>query len=235
MNPPYNPSQFAIRGAMTTGLWLFGGLLLGFVAASTFHGLPMHMTESRRTQISLLIILVALAASGFAWGRANARLAGATGFARMAWAGGLSFGPAVILAALTLGRLEVALIERGEGPDIPVHVAFTLLFVPAATFVAGMGGFALGLAREGFRLACRSGLYSGLAGGMAFLLVNLVMLQLGWRVGAPGAAERATMLTVMMAGSLGATLAGGAAIGVLLGGVDKRYVLGEVSGENQAN
>jgi hypothetical protein len=70
--------------------------------------------------------------------------------------------------------------------------------------------------------------------GAAFLLVNLVMYQLGYKVGAPGAAERATMLTVMMAGSLGAALAGGAAIGVLLGGTEKRYTLGEVSSENQA-
>jgi hypothetical protein len=241
MNPPYKPSQIAIRGAMTTGLWLFGGLLLGFVAASLFHGLPMHLPESRRTQISMLIVLVALVGSGFAWGRAMARLTGATEPGRMAWAGALSFGPALILAALALGRLEVALIERGEGPDLPVHLVFTLLFVPAAIFVAGTGGFSLGLAREGFRLALRLALTSGLAGGMAFLLINLVMFQLGYKVGAPGAAERATMLTVMMAGSLGAALAGGAAIGVALGApgaidtMDKRYAINEVSGENQAD
>jgi hypothetical protein len=234
MNPPYNPSQFAIRGAMTTGLWLFGGLLLGFVFASWFNGLPMHMPESRRVQISMLIVLVALVGSGFAWGRAMAHLTGATEAARLSWGGALSFGPALILAALTLGRLEVALIERGQGPDLPVHVVFTLLFVPAAIFVAGMGGFALGLAREGFRLAWRLALSSGFAGGLAFLLVNLIMLQLGYKVGAPGAAERATMLTVMMAGSLGTALAGGAAIGISLGGMDKRHIMREVSVENKA-
>ena len=232
MNPPYNTSQFALRGAMTTGLWLFGGLLVGFVAASAFHGLPMHLPEARRTQLSMLIILIVLAASGFAWGKAMARLAGVGESRRMGWAGALSFGPALILAALTLGRLEVALIERGQGPDLPVYVVFTLLFVPAATLVAGMGGFSLGLAREGFRLACRLALTSGLAGGVAFLLVNLIMLQLGYKVGAPGAAERATMLTVMMAGSLGAALAGGAAIGIFLGDMDKRHSFREVSVEN---
>jgi len=235
MNPSYKLSKTAIRGAVATGLCLFGGLLLGFVLASGFHGLPMHLPESRRTQISMLIILVALVGAGFAWGRAMARLAGATESGRMAWAGALSYGPAVILAALTLGRLEVAIIERGDGPDVPVHVVFTLLFVPAAIFVAGMGGFSLGVAREGFRLAWRLSLASGLAGGLAFLLINLVMHQLGWRVGAPGAAERATMLTVLMAGSLGAALAGGAAIGVLLGSMDRRYVIREVSVENQAS
>ncbi|MDX1616803.1 MAG: hypothetical protein R3300_21020 [Candidatus Promineifilaceae bacterium] len=42
---------------------------------------------------------------------------------------------------------------------------------------------------------------------MAFLVVNLVMETLGWVVGAPGAAARYTMLTVMFAGNLGAALA----------------------------
>lgn len=222
MNPPYKLSQFAIRGAMTTSLWLFGGLLLGFVVASWFHGLPMHLPESKRTLLSMLVILVALVASGLAWGRAMARLTRTTESRRMAWAGALGFGPALVLAALALGRLEVLLIEQGKGPDLPVHVVFTLLFVPAALFVAGMGGFALGMAREGFRLARRLALSSGLAGGAAFLLVNLLMLLFGYRVGAPGAAERVTMLTVLMAGSLGAALAGGAAIGVLLASTDKQ-------------
>jgi hypothetical protein len=235
MNPPYKPSQIVIRSALLTALFLFGGLLLGLAAGIGLDGLPMHLPESVRVQLSMLIVLVALVASGFAWGRAMARLTRASQPGRMAWAGALSFGPALILAALALGRLEVALIERGQGPDVPVHVVFTLLFVPAAFFVAGMGGFALGLARENVQLALRMALGCGLAGGAAFLLVNLVMHQLGWRVGAPGAAERATMLTVMMAGSLGAALAGGAIIGVLLGGIDKRYVLGEVSSENQAD
>ena len=36
----------------------------------------------------------------------------------------------------------------------------------------------------------------GLTAGLAFLAVNLGMEALGWQVGGPGAAERATMLTV---------------------------------------
>jgi hypothetical protein len=183
----------------------------------------------------MFIVLVILVVVGAAWGRAMDQLTLTDRPRRMAWAGALSFGPALLLAALTLGRLEVALVERGDGPDLPVHVVFTILFVPAAFFVAGMGGFALGLARENIQLALRLALTSGLAGGLAFLLVNLVMHQLGWRVGAPGAAERATMLTVMMAGNLGAALAGGAAIGVLLGNSGKRSTLREVRSENQAD
>jgi hypothetical protein len=234
MNTAYNLRQVAVRGALLTGLWLFGGFLLGFGLAFWFNGLPMHMPESTRVQLSMMIVMIILVASGFAWGRAMARFSGASQPNRIVWAGALSFGPALILAALSLGRLEVALVERGQGPELPVHVLFTLLFVPAAFFVAGTGGFALGLAQENIQLALRLALGCGLAGGAAFLLVNLVMYQLGYKVGAPGAAERATMLTVMMAGSLGAALAGGAAVGTLLVSKDKRYTFKEVSGENQA-
>jgi hypothetical protein len=47
-------------------------------------------------------------------------------------------------------------------------------------------------------------------------VVNLLMEAAGWVVGAPGAAERATMLTVMFAGNLGAALAGGAVMAIRL-------------------
>jgi hypothetical protein len=42
------------------------------------------------------------------------------------------------------------------------------------------------------------------------------MEALGWVVGAPGAAARATMVVVMSLGNLGAALSGGALLGYLL-------------------
>ena len=42
------------------------------------------------------------------------------------------------------------------------------------------------------------------------------MEALGWQVGGPGAAERATMLTVLFVSNLGAALAGGAMLGMTL-------------------
>lgn len=209
--------SIAGRSGLLTTLFLFGGLLLGFAIAFAFNGLPMHMPESTRTLLSFAILLVVILSAGATWGRTIGRLVRADHVRRMTWAGALSFGPAVIMAALALGRLEVALIENAQGPDLPVYVVFTLLFVPAAFFVSGTGGLALGYAMQGWRLALQTGLGSGLAGAAAFLLVNLVMHQLGWQVGAPGAAERATMLTVMMAGNFAASLAGGAALGYILG------------------
>jgi hypothetical protein len=223
-----NLPKLAVRSALLTALFLFGGLILGFFAAMGFSGLPMHLPESASTFLAMVIIMTIVSIASAGWGRAMARACGVGEARRMAWAGVLSFGPALVLAGFALSALEVAIVERGNGPDLPVHVVFTILFVPAAFIVAGLGGLALGLAQRDIRLAIRMGLSSGLAGAAAFLLANLLMDRLGWRVGAPGAAERATMLTVMMTGNLGAALAGGAAIGVALGRKAVRSVTAEV-------
>ena len=210
-----------MRCALVTGLCLSGGLLLGLAAGIAVSGLPMHFPERTRNLLSAIPVLVIVAASGAAWGYAMGRQTGARNIRRMTWAGALSFAPSLILAAMMLARLEVAIVERGNGPDLPVYIVFTLLFVPAAFLVAGVGGLALGLAQRDLRLAGKLGFGAAHAGGLAFLAVNVVMDTLGWRVGAPGAAERATMLTVMIVSNLGTALAGGATIGVLL----RRYAV----------
>jgi len=234
MNSLFSLRQVALRSAMATGIFLFGGLLLGFLVGFGLSGLPMHLPGSTQTLLSAAVVLSIVMVSSAGWGRAMAHLAGLGEERRMAWAGALSFGPAMVLAGFALVSLEVAIVERGAGPSLPVHRIFTLLFVPAVFLVSGVGGLALGLAQGNWRLAWRCALGSGLAGSIAFLIINLVMDQLGWRVGAPGAAQRMTMLTVMMTGNLGAALAGGATLGVLLGGYDQRNKLEEVRSEDQA-
>ena len=56
----------------------------------------------------------------------------------------------------------------------------------------------------------------GSTAALGFLAVNLGMEALGWLIGAPGAEERGTMITVLIAGNLGAALAGGAMLGMTL-------------------
>ncbi len=77
--------------------------------------------------------------------------------------------------------------------------------------------FAIGVALGDIALALRLAAWTGLAAAAAFFVGDILMDLAGWRVGAPGAAERATMLTVMMVGNLAAAVAGGAmlAIGLL--------------------
>jgi hypothetical protein len=104
-----------------------------------------------------------------------ARICGVSQTRRLAWAGFLSFGPGVILAGIVLSLLEVAIVERSGGRSIPVHILFTLLFVPAVFLVAGIGGLALGIALRQTILAVRLALGGGLAAALAFLAVDLLM------------------------------------------------------------
>jgi hypothetical protein len=216
LNATLSRRRITWRTAYTTALFLFGSLLLGFGLAIAASNLPMHFPEQTMNLISLLLLLAILFAGGALWGRAMARLTQSDQKRRLTWAGSLSFAPSLILAGIALSRLEFVIVERGDGPDLPVHVIFTLLFVPAAFFVASIGGLAIGIALKDYKLAVRLALGAGLAAALGFLLVDLVMDAVGYRVGAPGAAERATMLTVMMAGNLATSLAGGAALGFML-------------------
>ncbi len=176
----------------------------------------MHIPNQTLNFISLVLLISILFIAGAAWGFAVAKIFSTANKRRMIWAGALTFSPALLLAGLTLGALERAIVERGQGPDLPVHIVFTILFVPAAFFVAGAGGLALGLAERNLRLGLRLATWGGVAAALGFLLVDVSMDALGWRVGAPGAAERATMLTVMMTGNLAAALAGGGILGYQL-------------------
>ena len=100
---------------------------------------------------------------------------------------------------------------------MPIHIVYGMLFVPAAFFVAAASAWIVGVglrrtAGEQRTLA----LTTGLSAAGAYCLVYLLMDLAGWKVGAPDAGKRATMLVVTGLGSLAAALAGGAAIGAVV-------------------
>lgn len=64
-----------------------------------------------------------------------------------------------------------------------------------------------------WRLAARLGLSAAAAAALAFAAVDILMDAAGRRVGAPGAAETATMMTVMGVGLVAAAAAMGAVLG----------------------
>jgi len=75
----------------------------------------------------------------------------------------------------------------------------------------------LGFGMRDPALAGRLAWLCAISGGCAFLVVNLTLDGLGFRVGAPGAAARATMITTALLGNLLAALVGGAVIGRVFG------------------
>ena len=141
-----------------------------------------------------------------------ARLAKVNDGRGMALAGIRGFVPVTIVMTFLLLWLEPIVVEK-FGAYLPIHRVFTLFFVPTAFLIGGISAWALGRGLGDTTLA-RSLLWKvGLVSAMAFLVVNLAMEAAGWVVGAPGAAERATMVTVMSLGNLAAALAGGGVLG----------------------
>ncbi len=204
----------ALRGAWLTAAYVVGGILAGFfVGRLAFDVLPGHLRTGTRDTLATVASAIAVGGGGMLWGRAMGKLAKAENTSGPGWAGAVALSAAFLGAVYGLGALERIIVEEGRGPDLPIHWAFTLLFVPAAALVAGIsaGAIGAGLRRPG--LAGRLGLRAGLGGGLGFLAVNLFMYAIGYVVGAPGAVERATMITVMLLGMLGAALAGGAVVG----------------------
>jgi hypothetical protein len=148
-----------------------------------------------------------------AWGRALGRRAGCPDPARMGRVAGFVFAPVMMAAALVLGLLEPVFVRAGAARGLPIHVVFGILFVAATFLVAGATALALHRVARTRRAALPHALAVGGAAGLAFLGVALGMDAMGWRVGAPDAAERATMLVVTLLGCLAAALAGGAVLG----------------------
>lgn len=199
---------------LTTG-YLFGGIFVG-MALGVGIGSPtpgaFHMT---RNVAAGVIAVACMTIAGIAWARRLAAMVSAPDLRRAGWAGALSFGPAVMVAGLVLTVLEQRIVERGGGGSLPLHVVYGMLFVPAVFFVAAASAWIIGVglrrtAGEQRTLA----LTTGVAAAGAYLLVYLLMDLAGWKVGAPDAGRRATMLVVTGLGSLAAALAGGAAIGL---------------------
>ena len=211
------PYKAALRGAFLTVLTLFGGLLAGLAAGDlVFHLIPGSSLEDVKlghAAIAALPALVGFLAGGAAWGVQMGRLAGNTETRRLSLAGMLGFGPITILLAVGLGLAEPAIVGYLGAFGQPVYRVFTLLFVPSAFIIAGVGAWVVGRGLGDPKLARNLFWQVGLTAALTFLVVNLMMESLGWVIGAPNAAKRLTMLTVLALGDFTAAITGGAVMG----------------------
>src|SRR3990172_1251498 len=214
-----SPAREAVWGAGATVVSLFGGTLLGVLLGEfVFEMLAGHRIEDPSPVTIALAAIPAiggLMAGGAAWGLLMHRLSRSGESRRMAVAGLLGFAPTTFVLAFVLLSLESAVATALEA-QLPVHRLFTIVFTVCAFLIAGISTWAVGRGLREPEWAWRMALRVGLASAAAFLVVNLTMEAAGWVVGAPRAAERATMLTVMFSGMLGAGLIGGGLFGMAL-------------------
>lgn len=199
-----------------SGLWLLLPLPVGVVLAIgqnliaiSAHGSALVGTMSE--VIPVLILLATFFVGGGLWGRSLARhfglperpasLAGAAGYALPL------LGTAFVLAAVE-GNLFEFLLDGWK-----LHILYGLLFVPAAFAIAAVASGAVVATSRNGGLALKAALAGGTGAALGFLAVTVILDLVGMRVGAPGAEERFTMITVTAVGMVGAALLGSWAVG----------------------
>jgi hypothetical protein len=210
---PASRIRAATLGAVLTVLVLTGGLIVSFmISSATFQALSGRVPDTLTFTLALLVFSASTLLSSALWGVGMAQLAQIPVSRRMAWAGILGFVPITLLLIFGLQAAEPIVFRT----NLPLHRVFMVLFVPSAGLIAATSSLVLAWALGWGRAAPALALRVGLTAALAFLAVNLGMEALGWQVGGPGAAERATMLTVLFVSNLGAALAGGALLGLTL-------------------
>ncbi|HEU5101865.1 MAG TPA: hypothetical protein VFU22_22745 [Roseiflexaceae bacterium] len=210
---PPSRIRAATLGAALTVLVLAGGLIASFmISSATFQALSGRVPDSLTFTLAVLVFSASTLLSSALWGVGMAHLAQVPVSRRVAWAGIFGFVPITLLLIFGLQAAEPIVFRT----NLPLHRVFMVLFVPSAGLIAATSSLAVGWALGWGRAAPALALRVGLTAALAFLAVNLAMEALGWQVGGPGAAERATMLTVLFVSNLGAALAGGAMLGMTL-------------------
>jgi GNAT superfamily N-acetyltransferase len=209
------PQSIVVPAAVLTVRDLVGGLLIAVALGAAIDGIGKPFPMVART-LAVLVAGSVLFASARIWAGDIARLDGSGNAERARRATPIALVPALVIVGLGLSLLEPVLVERATRAGIAVHVVYTLLFAPATLVVAGVGAFALGAGLYDTTVGRRLAIGAGLAAAAAFLAIDLVMNALGWRVGAPDAGKRATMVVVTAVGLLAAAISAGSAIGAML-------------------
>jgi hypothetical protein len=123
-----------------------------------------------------------------------------------------TFVGAISFWGISLGSLSSLAYILPYFPHSP-HYSFLLTFVPVTGIVTAVNAF-VATGKLGFKELRRSvAMYTGLAAGLGFLTVGLILLfGLGWEVGEPVYGKYGMLLLLWIC-SIGAALAGGMALG----------------------
>lgn len=163
-----------------------------------------------------IAVMAALMFVGHAlWARTCASLGGLRHVRRFVLIAAITQVAVTFAGVIVLGRLEEHFVVDGN-TTLPLHVLYTLLFVPATFICALIVGVACGLTLGTPGLPWRMGLHGAAAAAFAFLALNVLQDVLGRRVGGPDAAQTATMITVTLVCHVAASMAFSAALGRLL-------------------
>ena len=212
MAPTGPRGPLALRGALLALAALGGGLAAAFPASGAATALALRADVPLRPLLFLAVLALSGGLAGSLWAGGLARIVVGRATRRAAAAGGAGYGLASALAVHLLTTIETGVLAHAqEGAAVAMHVVFASTFAGAAFLVVAASVAALGLGIGLGARSARPALASAAVGGLVFLLVTLLFDGAGWRVGAPGAEARFTMVVVTAASAVATLLAAGAA------------------------
>jgi hypothetical protein len=207
--------SLVIPAAALTVRDILGGLALAVVIGGMIDELravlPIVVSRGAAVVVAVSLIFFAIRL----WGRDMARIAGRPEISGISNAGALALAAVIGLIGLALGLAEPIAVRSGARFGLRIDQVYTLLFVPATLIVTTAGAYVLARSHGDTRFAIRLAILCGLASAGVFLMTDLGMDALGWRVGAPGAGRRATMIVVTTLGMAFAAITAGGVIGAL--------------------
>ena len=128
-----------LMSAVGTAASLMGGVIVAVAINILLDRLRIHAPD----QILILLVMILIFGGGALWGILLTRIHGLPNTTGASIAGSLSFGLGVIGAATLLQDLERILVAQHRLSSLPIHIIFTLLFVPATFLVATIGSSAI--------------------------------------------------------------------------------------------
>lgn len=208
----------SISVVAVSGLWTVF-TLAGSVWAVLFLMGPNSITRldvirPNNNMVILIVVLTVFLWGGGLWGWGIARLRNADAKS-MVIACALSWSATGFVAVIVLVSLGTMIRSAKIFPDCchPTHYAFLSTFVPVIGVVAAINAYVVSGQLGFHELKKSAGMYAGIAAGLGFLAVGLILLfGLGWGVGE----YPRKMLTLLQFCNIGAALAAGMAIGWVL-------------------
>jgi len=202
------------------GFWLMAAIPI-----SALFGLPLFnilsLDMGTENPIGNVVFFLGHFVAGYMWTRSLGSRAGLEKNKVMNIVGGLAF------TLLVMGGRMLVIAHDPRNIFGPLfhykqHLLFGVVFVIWTGLVVGGTGLALGISLKDWRLALKLLVAGFLSGGGTFLVMAFLMDLIGFRVGAPRADERFTMLLVSVSGIWSTALVGSAVFGKVLAKSNER-------------
>ena len=209
-------TTFIILMGLLTTITLAGSIWLSLYLAGPNSINRTRILPANNYALAALIAMASYLCGGALWGWGIARMT-KTDVKAMVKTGALAWGATTFIFSATLGGLLSVIVPLGNSISIRYNYYYLLIILPVIGIATGINARAV-INQLGYQeLKNKAGMNVGFAAALGFLIISLTLqFGLGWEVGKPQPGKY-EMLTLLHWSNVGAALAGGMAMGWVLG------------------